>query len=322
MHAIRSDPRPCASPAAGLRISVRTCYGPDACRSIRRAMASFGEASLATAGRPGAGPLDALGVRARTSARELWRYRELLWCLVVRELKVKYQHSTLGFVWTLLNPLLTLAILLTVFSLVVRIPIEHYWAFLLSGYFVFNFVNQVINASTDVLADHKVLIRSVPLPTEVAPLAVALSRLVEFAVELLLVLALIAVFHHGGVPASFALLPLLVVLQLLLTAALALPVATLSVFYQDVRHLLPIAFTAVFYISPVLYGVDLVPDLLRPLYELNPIARLLVLYHAVLYEGVFPSFLGLAFTCAYTLALLAFGAALFRKHSPVFPEVV
>ena len=86
--------------------------------------------------------------------RRVWRYRELLHSLVVRNLKVKYQRSLLGFVWTLVNPLLTVAILVVVFSHVVRIQVPHYWAFLLSGYFVWNFMLQTLNTGTWIFAEH------------------------------------------------------------------------------------------------------------------------------------------------------------------------
>ena len=85
---------------------------------------------------------------------EIWSYRDLLRNLVARNLKVKYQRSVLGFLWTLLNPLLTVGVLVMVFTFVVRVQIENYWAFLLSGYFVWNFISQSLNSATFVLAEH------------------------------------------------------------------------------------------------------------------------------------------------------------------------
>jgi ABC-type polysaccharide/polyol phosphate export permease len=169
--------------------------------------------------------------RSEGRLRRVWRYRELLHSLVVRNLKVKYQRSLLGFVWTLVNPLLTVAVLGVVFSHVVRIPLPHYWAFLLSGYFVWNFALQTLNTGTYIFAEHSRLTRSVAFPSEILVFGASGSRLIEFTAEIGLVLAVLAVFHHQGIPGSYALLPVLMLIQLLLVIGIALPIATLSVFY-------------------------------------------------------------------------------------------
>ena len=254
--------------------------------------------------------------------RRVWRYRELLHSLVMRNLKVKYQRSLLGFVWTLVNPLFTVAVLGVVFSHVVRIPLPRYWAFLLSGYFVWNFVLQTLNTGTYIFAEHSRLTRSVAFPSEILVFGAAGSRLIEFAVEVGLVLAVLAIFHHHAMPESFFLLPVLLLIQLLLVIGLALPIATLSVFYYDVYHALPIALTTLFYLSPVFYPAEMVPAAARDLYFLNPIAGLLTLYHDVLYWGRMPSLhlLGGMLLVAVTIYLT--GYALFRRYAAIFPEIV
>src|SRR6187200_476144 len=155
---------------------------------------------------------------------QLWRFRELLRSLVIRNLKVKYQRSLLGFVWTMLNPLLTVGILVLVFSHVVRIPLPDYWAFVLSGYFVWNCVLQTLNTGTYIFAEHSRLTRSVAFPSEILVFGAAGSRLIEFAVEVALVLAVLAIFHHHVVPESYLVLPVLLLIQLLLVIGLALPI--------------------------------------------------------------------------------------------------
>jgi lipopolysaccharide transport system permease protein len=261
-----------------------------------------------------------IGALGRMSG--VWRYRELLHSLVVRNLKVKYQRSLLGFVWTLVNPLFTVAVLGVVFSHVVRIPLPHYWAFLLSGYFVWNFMLQTLNTGTYIFAEHSRLTRSVAFPSEILVFGAAGSRLIEFAVEVSLVLGVLAIFHHHVVPESYLVLPVLLVIQLLLVIGLALPIATLSVFYYDVYHALPIALTTLFYLSPVFYPAEMVPAAARGVYFLNPIAGLLTLYHDVLYWGRMPSpeLLGGMLLAAVTIYLA--GYALFRRYAAIFPEIV
>ena len=253
---------------------------------------------------------------------EVWRYRELLRGLIVRNLKVKYQRSMLGFIWTLLNPLLTIAVLTVVFTYFIKIRVPHYWAFVFSGYFVWNFMLQMISTATYVLAEHAPLRRSVAFPSEVLLFAAAASRLVEFAIEMAIAVLLLIVIHHEGVPASFVLLPLLVTLQVLLAIGLAFPVATLSVFYSDVQHAIPILLLMLFYLSPVFYPATMVPASLLPFYYLNPIAGLLTLYHDALYGGHWPSPVLLASMTVASVGLCGLGYALFNRYKRLFAEIV
>ena len=258
----------------------------------------------------------------RGGLRGVWRYREFLRGLVVRNLKVKYQRSLLGFVWTLVNPLLTVTILVLVFSHVVRIQVPQYWAFLLSGYFVWNFMLQTLTTGTWIFSEHSRLTRSVAFPSEILVFSAAGSRLIEFLVEILLILLALAVLHHHAVPSSYALVPVLMVLQVTMAIGLSLPIATLSVFYRDVYHALPIALASLFYLSPVFYPATMVPERLRPVYFLNPVAGLLTLYHDVVYAGQWPSALLLGGTALQTALVCAIGYAVFHRYASVFAEVV
>jgi lipopolysaccharide transport system permease protein len=252
----------------------------------------------------------------------VWRHRELLGSLIERNLKVKYQRSVIGFVWTLMNPLLIAGVLILVFSHVIRIPVEHYWALLLSGYFAWNFNAQMLNAGPLVLIEHAGLRRAAAFPSEVLLFAAASARLVEFLIELTLAVTLIAIFHHGGVPASLIMLPLLVLLLVLITMGLTMLVCTLAVFYYDVQHILPIGVLALFYLSPVFYPASMVPESFRAIYFLNPFAGLLTLFHHVLYFGEFPPARLLALVSLAAVVIAAVGYALFARRQSLFAEIV
>ena len=254
--------------------------------------------------------------------RSLWRYRGLVTGLTARNLKVKYKRSVLGFVWTLVNPVFTVAILVAVFTQVVRVPIEAYWAFLISGYFVWNFLQQTFSSATYVLSEHSQLSRAVAYPKEAPILAAALSRLVEFSIELALVLVILVAFHHGDAPSAFLLLPWLVVLQLLTALGLALAVATMSTFYHDVQHAIPILLTTLFYISPVFYSAEMVPEAARPYYMANPIAGLLTLFQTVMYSGESPPpdlLLGMS---VFATVIFLVGYGIFAHYQHLLAEVV
>ena len=166
--------------------------------------------------------------------QEVWRCRSLFQILVKRDLKIKYQRSSIGFIWTLLTPLCTSLILIAVFTYIIKVPIDDYWAFLLSGYFVWNFMHLVLIQSTNVLRDHATLRRNMAFPSEILIWSAAFSRLLEFLIEIGLVMVGLMVFHHQGVPTSLVLFPLLIVIQIFLIVGLMYPLSTLSVFFHDV----------------------------------------------------------------------------------------
>lgn len=251
-----------------------------------------------------------------------WHFRELFRQLVMRNLKVRYQRSGLGFLWLLVNPALTACILVVVFGEIVRLDIPHYWAFLISGYFAWVFILHTLSTSVFLIPDHAPMAKSVAVPADVFVLAAVASRFIEFAVEISIVAVALAVFHHGGVPASFLLVPLLMALLLLLTLGLALPAVALSVFFRDLQHALPAVLMMLMYLSPVFYPADLVPAAFRHLYDLNPIASVLTLFHETLYSGRMPSLSRLVTAVLFSAAIFVAGYTIFRRERDLFPEIV
>ena len=253
---------------------------------------------------------------------EVWRHRELLARLVSRNLKMRYQRSVLGFLWALLNPLVTILILVAVFRYVIRIGVDDYWAFLVSGYFVWVFVQHAVATSAGVIGDHSYMTRSLAFPAEILVLSSVLARMVEFMAELALVVLVLAVFRHNGIPLSMLLLPVVVAITLVLAIGLAMPIAAGAVFFKDIEHAVPVALMMLGYLSPVFYPMSLVPDRFRTIYLLNPVAALLTLYHEILYEGRFPSLALLSGSAAMSVVICAAGVVLFRRQRRLFAEII
>lgn len=256
-----------------------------------------------------------------TIIQELWQYRELFLSLVIRDLKVKYQRSFLGLIWTFLNPLLTVVVLIAVFSHVIRIQIDHYWAFLVSGFFAWHFIQMTLYNATTILANNASLSRSVYFPREILILSTAASKLVEFLFETTIVLMLLSVFYYDSIPLSLSLLPTLIMIQLVMVIGLMFPVAVISVLFHDVQHALPIIITSFFYLTPVFYPASMIPESLRPFYYLNPFAGLFELYHLVIYEGVWPSIQLLGGVGLYATAICFVGYWIFKRYKGVCVEI-
>jgi lipopolysaccharide transport system permease protein len=259
---------------------------------------------------------------ARGFIGELWAFRELLFALIERNLKMRFQRSFLGAVWTLLNPLLTGIVLVGVFSVILRVRTPQYWAFLISGYFAWVFTLNTLGIGATIVGAHSYMTRSVAFPPEVLVVSAVASRFVEFAVEMLLVVVVIATARHEALTIGLVALPFVMLLHALLTIGIVFPVAALGVFFEDVQHAVPVGLTMLTLVSPVYYPLSYVPDTWQPLLLLNPFASILSLYHTTVYDGRLPALAELALPTAVTAVVFTLGLLSFRWKRAYFAEIV
>jgi len=258
---------------------------------------------------------------------ELFAYRELVANLTVRDLKLKYKRSSLGVAWSLLNPLFMMAIYTAVFSVFLRVvTLPHYWALVLIGLLAWVFFTNALVSATTSLVHSGNLISKVYFPIEALPLASVLSSFVNFLISLAALIGVLLVARLTLGP-PLLVLPVILAAQLAFTAGLSLLIATLTVYFRDLEHLVLLAVTALFYVTPVLYPLDaraLPHGAVRyiPWLRLNPMAWFIDSYHAVLYYNTWPDLpqFGLMLAAA-ALALLA-GYAVFLHMRARLPEEV
>lgn len=228
----------------------------------------------------------------RERMREVWNYRELLSQLVRRELKVKYKNSALGFVWTLFNPLMYLAIFSVVFGLFLRSAVPLYGIFMLSGLLAWNVFSMGTTTATASIVSNGSLIKKVWFPREILPFSSIGAVLVNFAFQLIVLAVGMIAFRH---PPDWAMLPLLVpalVVATLLALALGLLLSALNVYLRDVQHLVELLMLAMFWLTPVVYQYDFVADQIRArfgagaerLVLLNPMIAVTTTFQRVLYN--------------------------------------
>ena len=228
--------------------------------------------------------------------RELWSYREILANLVRKELKVKYTASVLGAVWSLLNPLVFLA----VFTFVVKVlgnETPHYPVFLLSGLLAWNLFSVALGNGTRSVIDNGNLVKKVYFPREILPLAVVGVALVDFVLQSCVLLVFMIVTGYGFHVAALALYPLSFVTLVVFTTAMTLWVSALNVRYRDVQHLIGLALLVWFWMTPIVYAGGLVqqrltkPDTpfsphLWTAYLLNPLTPIVSGFQRALYVTV------------------------------------
>src|SRR5262245_52389619 len=193
---------------------------------------------------------------------ELYRFRALIWTLVLRELRARHRRELLGFLSSFLNPLLLMLVYVLVFSVYLRVPMHGYAVFLFSGLLPWLWFSSSLGHAAGVIVGSGALVKRIPFPADVLPLVSVLADLIN----MLLSLPLLCVFlmFFGVRPHAVLLyLPLLLALQLLLTTGLALALAALNVHLRDVEQILTNALTLLFFLSPILYPVSTVPTTLH-----------------------------------------------------------
>jgi ABC-type polysaccharide/polyol phosphate export permease len=248
---------------------------------------------------------------------ELWRYRELMALLVQRDLKVRYKRSVLGMGWTLLNPLLQMAVYTLVFSTIMKVGVPDFPVFLLSGLLPWTFVSVSITGSAHCLLNNQGLIRKVAVPQVVYPLSVVASKLVDLLLSLAPFAIIAAAFGRWPNASWLYLVPALV-LATLLASGLSLLFSSLTVFYRDMRHLIDILIQVWFYVTPVLYPLEFLYKLpypwMRTLLLLNPATPVIRCFQRPLFEGQPPSALHLGSALVAAVLVLAIGTTVFLSR--------
>jgi ABC-2 type transport system permease protein len=254
------------------------------------------------------------GGDAHPLQRTPWlRYRHSLWLLTTRDLKVRYSTSALGYVWSILDPLVMAAIYWFVFTQVFKRPVgtEPYIVFLLTALLAWMWFNGAISDSTRAFLKDAKLVRSTMIPRTIWVNRIVLSKGIEFLLALP-VLALFVVFAPGAqVHWELVFFPLAILLQAILTCGVALIVAPLVVFFRDLERAVKLVLRFLFYASPIIYGVDNLPEQLHVWAAFNPLSGIFGLYRA----GFFPhelDWFNVIVSAAMSVALLAIGLLVFR----------
>ncbi|MFA9430073.1 ABC transporter permease [Egicoccus sp. AB-alg2] len=189
---------------------------------------------------------------------ELWRARELLFQLVRKELKVRYKNSTLGFLWSMITPVLMTVVFSVVFTLVVRIPVDDFPAFFIAGYLLWQFFQNSCRGGTDSIVGNGDLVKKVYFPREVLPLSHVLSQLVHLLLALLVISPFLVYTRGFGVLTHLPATLLAIVLLAVFTSGAAMWFAGVNVAFRDLQELFIVIFQVWFYATPVLYPLALV----------------------------------------------------------------
>jgi len=245
------------------------------------------------------------------------RYRHFLKLLVKRDFITKFRKSVLGVLWSLLNPLLTMTVMTIVFSFLFRDGIENFPVYLLSGLIIYNFFSESTSIAMSSIINSEGTIKKVYVPKYVFPLARVTSSLVNLGFSML---AFFLVFIVTG--ESFKWTLLLIPLPILYTYVFALGVAMfmscLAVFFRDLTYLYGVCMLMLFYLSPVIYPVSILPDWVIPYYGLNPLFQFIEYFRSLTIYGIVPDLWENMVCIGFALFALCMGTFTFMKQQDKF----
>jgi lipopolysaccharide transport system permease protein len=259
----------------------------------------------------------------RVNLRDVWAYRELLYFLIWRDVKVRYKQTVLGAAWAILQPVMTMAVFSVFFGRLAKMPSDGipYPVFAFAALLPWQLFAYALTESSNSLIGSQHLITKVYFPRLVIPLAAVLAGLVDFGIAFGVLIALM--WYYGIVPTgAIVLLPLFVLLAIATALAVGLWLSSLNVKYRDVRYTIPFLTQFWLFATPVAYPSSLVPEHWRPLFGLNPMAGVVEGFRwALLGQAQGPGTL-LAVSVAAVVVLLIGGLAYFRQMETTFADLV
>lgn len=220
--------------------------------------------------------------------KELYRYRQMIFSLVKRDLRGRYKGSVLGFLWTFLNPLLQLVVYSLVFSTIMRAGIEDYYLFLFVGLVPWMFFGSCLTGGTGCIWQQQDMVKKIYFPREVLPIAYVLSQFVNMLLIFIVIFAVLILSGHGLNAAALCYLPAVMLVELILALGMTMILCGMAVYFRDLEYIFSIISMAWMYLTPVMYDMEMVPLEYRNYFSVNPMSPVISAYREILYDKQIP----------------------------------
>lgn len=250
--------------------------------------------------------------------KEIYRYRELLWTLAMRDIKARYKQTLLGIGWALFFPLITMLVFSLVFSKFIKVDTGGipYPIFAYCGILPWTFFASGLNFSINSLITNAGLLSKIYFPREVLPLSAILANLVDFCIASV-ILFVMMLFYGFSLHLTILLVPLVLLIQIIFTAGVGFIFSMANLFFRDIKYVFQVIIPLWMFVTPVLYQI---PEKFRWLYRINPMAPIIPSYRLLILEGSLPSPSGLVSSALVSLGIFIIGILWFRKMAYLFAE--
>lgn len=256
-----------------------------------------------------------------TFIKELLTYKEFLKSNVKKDIRGKYKGSFLGVVWSFLNPLLSVLVYAIVFPYIMRVKVDNYLIYLITGIIPWTFFTTAINMGMNSILFNSEIIKKVYFPRIILPISSVTSCLVNFLISCIIILIFL-IFSGVGLSIYLLWLPVVALIQYLLLLGFTFILSAIEIFVRDIEHIVNFILSMAFYVTPLLYTPDFVPDNLQWILKLNPMAYLVDAYRSIFLYQQNPSFSGLTIVSIFSVFLVFIGYAIFQKLQKGFAEEV
>lgn len=254
-----------------------------------------------------------------TLVKNLYAYRELLKTNIQKEIRGKYKGAWLGVVWSFLHPLLMLAVYAFIFPLIMGRDIPNYPIFLMVGLLPWNFFTTTIASSSFSVISNGNILKKVYFPREIIPISVVASSVVNFLITCI-IMVLFLLGSGVGITIHALLFPLILLIETILLLGCALFLSSTTVYIRDLEHIVNVIIMAMFYATPVVYSLDMLPAKYQAILMLNPMTTIINAYRDILFNHQLPNFMHLGVVALVSVGIFALGLFTFKKLEKNFAE--
>ena len=252
--------------------------------------------------------------------QEIYKYREMIFSLVRKDLRGRYKGSILGFLWTFINPLFQLIIYTLVFSFLLKSDIDKYYLFLFVALIPWIFFSAALTGGSTAILSQKDMVKKIYFPREVLPIAYVTSCFVNMLYCFVIVFAVVLVSGVKLSLVSLLYLPVVMLIEYILALGISFISSAVTVYFRDLEHILGIVSMAWMYLTPIMYSIEIVPEQYQRIFSFNPMTPIIRAYRDILYYGQVPHIRTFISAIILGVIILVFGFWFFGRLKRGFAE--
>lgn len=253
--------------------------------------------------------------------KDLKQYREFLKSNVKKEIRGKYKGSFLGVIWSFLNPLLSVIVYAIIFPYVMRMEMDNYLIYLITGIIPWTFFTMSVNSGMISILVNANIIKKVYFPRIILPISSVTSALVSFLISLVIV-CFFVLFSGIGFSLNMLFLPLVIIVQYILLLGITFILSAIDLYFRDIESIMLFVINMLFYATPILYTPDIFPKKIGWVLNLNPMAHIINAYRDIFYYKTMPDFISLGIVTVVSFVVFVLGYVIFEKLQKGFAEEV